>query len=153
MTLVVMDGDDLGDDDLDFGSMPPDGVLPLCIWDTVLSIQSGRVSRWAENFIRTSPLSHLTDEPVFGVKLSTNDSELHIGGTDSSFYDGPLEYHNVSDIDGTFHLWSLSNTSIYVNDGAVVSNAQVVFDTDTPMIFGPFSDVQRIYGSVNGSSP
>lgn len=90
---------------------------------------------------------------MFGVKLSTNDSELHIGGTDSSSYDGPLEYHNVSDTDGFFYLWSLSNTSIYVNDGVVVSNAQVVFDTNTPMIFGPLSDVQKIYGSVNGSSP
>ena len=47
---------------------------------------------------------------VFGFKLAKSGSELYLGGTDSSLYTDPIEYHSVTGSG----FWQISGASIQV---------------------------------------
>lgn len=63
---------------------------------------------------------------VFGFYLAANNSELYLGGTDSTLYTGSIEYHALaSDSEG---WWQIANASFLVNGQSAASGFETVCD-------------------------
>ncbi|KAH9911596.1 acid protease [Fomitopsis serialis] len=85
---------------------------------------------------------------VFGMKLSSAGSELYLGGTDTSQYNGAIEYHPVS---GSGY-WQISDAKAIVNGKTTNTGFQTVIDSGTTIMYGPPSAVASFYESVPGAS-
>ncbi|KAH9832219.1 acid protease [Rhodofomes roseus] len=87
-------------------------------------------------------------DAVFGMKLAHTGSELYIGGTDTSLYQGSVEYHAITGSG----FWQISGASALVNNKTTNSGFQTVIDSGTTIMYGPPSAVKTFYASVPDSS-
>jgi hypothetical protein len=95
---------------------------------------------------------------AFAFYLAESGSELHLGGTNSQHYSGPIEYHPVVDTEanGTSKMayWQLGDAEVSMNGKSVpLSPFQTIIDTGTTLMFGPTDDVEKVYAQVEGSKP
>lgn len=108
------------------------------------------------------------EEPVFGFYLAESDSELIIGGRDSSRYSGNLAYVNVEKqvriLRGVlclrFHTdtiqgyWQTAFDAVSVNGNDIsVSTQDAIIDTGTTYILGDQESISNIYAKIPGSTP
>lgn len=110
----------------------------------------------ANNGALTSPmmsfyLTRYLDNP--NVQDTEPGGVLTLGGTNSSLYQGDIEYVNFPS--GTPRYWTLSLTAVTVQGKGVTTaggNAALsAIDTGTTLIGGPSADVQAIWAAVPGS--
>jgi cathepsin D len=107
------------------------------------------------------------EEPVFGFYLAESDSELIIGGRDSSRYSGNLTYVNVEKqqvriLRGVLYLcfhtdiqgyWQTAFDAVSVNGNDIsVSTKDAIIDTGTTYIYGDQESISNIYAKIPGSA-
>jgi cathepsin D len=87
-------------------------------------------------------------EPIFAFDLSSEGSELHLGGTDKGYYTGDIQYHPVS-LKGSVYWFDQDNGQINVNE-KMLSGIKVAVDIRTYRIKGPPNEVEAIYAEMEG---
>ncbi|TBU46767.1 acid protease [Dichomitus squalens] len=99
-------------------------------------------------FFQTALVQGSVPEGVFGFKLSSNDSELYLGGTNTLLYTGSLEFHNVSEVG----YWQIGGASAVLNnDKAIASGFDTIIDSGTTIMYGTPSDVNAFYSAIPDS--
>jgi cathepsin D len=121
----------------------------------------------ADPFFETLVDQGQLQESVFGFYLAESDSELIIGGGDSSRYSGNITYTNVEKQVRIFRgvlcfcftadtiqgYWQTSFDTISVNGNVVtVSTQDAVIDTGTTLILGDQESISNIYANIPGSA-
>ncbi|CCM00531.1 uncharacterized protein FIBRA_02565 [Fibroporia radiculosa] len=121
--------------------LPVDGLVGMA-WPA-LSVLNQNPFFW------TAIAQNAVPEGVFGFYLAGNDSELFLGGTDSSRYTGSIEYHPlVSDVG----YWQIGGASISISGQSVASDFETVIDSGTSLIYGPPDVVAQVYQGIEGAS-
>nr|ABI26643.1 aspartic proteinase [Cucumis sativus] len=82
----------------------------------------------------------LVSNPVFSVyfgrsKAANNNGEVIFGGSDSTVYQGPINYVPVTQQG----YWQFTMDGVYVNGQQVISSAQAIADTGTSLLAAPTS--------------
>jgi cathepsin D len=62
----------------------------------------------------------------FGFYLSTNNSELYLGGTNPDLYSGDIEYHNLSSSSG---FWQIGGAKATVNGKVTNTNFDTIINS------------------------
>ncbi|KAN0108977.1 acid protease [Russula decolorans] len=89
-------------------------------------------------------------EPVFGFYPNASNSELIIGGRNSSQYSGNLTYVNVE----KQGYWQTAFDAISVNGSDIsVSTRAAIIDTGTRYLLGDQESISNIYATIPGSAP
>ncbi|RPD61879.1 protease [Lentinus tigrinus ALCF2SS1-7] len=123
-----------------FAQDPIDGVLGLAF---------PSISRLRQSpFFVTASAQRSVKDDVFAFKLASNGSELYLGGTDTSLYEGAIEYHNVS---STVGYWIIGGASAEVDGKSAVSGFQTIIDSGTSIMYGPPAAVQAFYKAIPNS--
>ncbi|KAI0335307.1 protease [Cubamyces sp. BRFM 1775] len=117
-----------------------DGILGLGL--------PGLMSLPTAPFLYQAMVEEAMENYVFAFKLSKNQSELYLGGTDTSLYTGDIEYHPIMEDKG---FWQLGNATITVGNTTILSNIKTVIDSGTTLVYGPSEDVAKFYESIPGS--
>lgn len=86
---------------------------------------------------------------MFAFKLAKSNSELYLGGTDTSLYTGTIEYHPVQTSSG---FWKLSGASAVVGSSTPATGFQTIIDSGTTIMYGPPSAVAAFYAAIPGSA-
>ncbi|KII95874.1 hypothetical protein PLICRDRAFT_170473 [Plicaturopsis crispa FD-325 SS-3] len=119
-------------------SFPPDGLMGMA-FPAISVLQSSPVVQSLVGQNKTSP--------EFSVKLSTNGSELLIGGTDPDLYEGPFQQNDVV-FEG---YWQINLTSVNANRKAALTDLSVIVDTGTTLVLGNAANVSAFYATIPGS--
>ncbi|KAF8473670.1 acid protease [Russula ochroleuca] len=90
------------------------------------------------------------EEPVFGLVLAESNSELIIGGRDSSRFKGNLSYTPVDSGMGYWHT-KFDNITINGND-IQINNTEVIIDTGNVLLLGDQISIGNIYKGIPGSA-
>lgn len=121
----------------------------------------------ADPFFETLVDQGQLQESVFGFYLAESDSELIIGGRDSSRYSGNITYVKVEKqvrilrnvlcfcftTDTIQGYWQTSFDTISVNGNDItVSTQDAVIDTGTTAILGDQESISNIYANIPGSA-
>lgn len=121
----------------------------------------------AAPFFETLVDQYQLEEPVFGFYLADSDSELIIGGRDSSRYSGDLTYVNVDkkvriirdvpclhfNTDMIQGFWQTTFDGISVNGNDIpVSIKDAIIDTASTLISGDQESISSIYSKIPGSA-
>ena len=102
-------------------------------------------------FFQTALTQGAVSSSIFSFYLSSNISELYLGGTDSRHYTGPIERHTVMS-PSTPTFWQLDDAKISINGKVgVVSGFQTIIDSGTSVMYGPTDAVAQAYSQVPGS--
>jgi len=91
---------------------------------------------------------------VFAFFLASTGSELHLGGTNSKYYSGSIEYHPVVNLANQSQpsFWQIDNGEIEVNGQTVASSFKTIIDSGTTIMFGPPGPVKELYGKIGGQA-
>jgi cathepsin D len=141
--------------------------------DGVLGMGFSGLSPFNALFNASTVLEKLVDggqlpEPVFGLVLAESNSELIIGGRNSSRYKGDLVYTAVNgstvrisrgppclhfNTDTIQGYWQtrLDNITINGND-TQISTTEAIIDTGNSLILGDQISIANIYAAIPGSS-
>ncbi|EKM60381.1 uncharacterized protein PHACADRAFT_203594 [Phanerochaete carnosa HHB-10118-sp] len=124
-----------------FASDSIDGILGLAYPD--LSSLGGNP------FFNTLIEQGTVDAGEFGFVLASVDSELFLGGTDTSRYIGSIEYH---DIDTSTGFWQATGAACSVGSTTTNSGFDTIIDSGTTIMYGPPNAVQSFYAAIPGSA-
>ncbi|OSX65551.1 hypothetical protein POSPLADRAFT_1054288 [Postia placenta MAD-698-R-SB12] len=119
---------------------PFDGLMGMA-WPALSELN-------ADPFFWTAISQGVVSEGVFGFYLSDSDSELYLGGTNSSLYTGDLEYHDLVSSAG---FWTIGGASAIVNGQTVNSDFETIIDSGTTLMYGPTDAVAKFYSGINGA--
>jgi cathepsin D len=105
-------------------------------------------------FFLNAILQRKVPSPIFGFYLAKNGSELHLGGTNSDLYSGPIEYHPVIDMNvgnktETAH-WMLGGAEVYANGKNAKLSFKTIIDSGTSVMYGPPAQVEKLYQQIKG---
>ena len=98
-------------------------------------------------FFETAIAQGSVTESVFAFKLASNNSELYLGGTNLDHYDGPFEFHNLSEVG----YWQIGGASAVLNDNVVASDFDTIIDSGTTIMYGVPAQVNAFYNGIPGS--
>ena len=85
-------------------------------------------------------------EPIFAFDLSTDESELHLGGVNKDYYKGDIQYHPVS-LKGSMYWFNQANGQINVNE-KMLTGIKAAVDIRTYRIKGPQNEVEAVYKAM-----
>jgi len=127
-----------------FGNAPFDGILGLAF----PSISSDGVTPVFQNLV-----SQYNIDPVFAFYLSSDPEgkvggEIHIGGTDSTYYTGDIQYVNVQ----RDTYWTIAIDSVNVGDTTVDSYTNGIVDSGTSLLVGPVDVIAEINEKIGGQT-
>lgn len=88
----------------------------------------------------------ILSEAAFSFKLTTSDSQLFMGGADSSLYTGSFTYTPVT-VEG---LWQAKVAGIEANGQTILSNIEATIDTGSPLIILSPTDARTFYDATGG---
>ncbi|KAF8621751.1 hypothetical protein AX15_007544 [Amanita polypyramis BW_CC] len=135
-----------------FANDPIDGILGMA-FQAISNLNQ-------PPFFQTASSQKSVSPPSFAFFLSSNNSELHLGGTNSSLFTGSVEYHTVSNSSPsssetdqtTPTFWQISDARINVDTTKnVVTRFDTVIDTGTTIMVGPPDAVGTVYDAVPDS--
>lgn len=119
----------------------PDGLLGL-------GFQS--VSKYnATPFFINLIAQGIVSNPVYGVRLANEGSELFLGGTNRDLYQGDFTYVPVTK-EG---YWQVTLDGILLDGRKVFSATEAIIDTGSTLILGPSEVVAAIYERIPGAMP
>ena len=87
-------------------------------------------------------------EGVFGFKLTSNDSELFIGGTNPSKFVGEIEYHPLT----SREFWAIGGANVSLDGRIVASGLDTIIDSGTTLMAAAPSVVNSFYANIEGSA-
>ncbi|KAA1475916.1 acid protease [Dentipellis sp. KUC8613] len=87
-------------------------------------------------------------QPVFGVKLAKDGSELFLGGTNSEQYSGDFTWVDVTDP----AYWQVELGGFMVDGTTISGNKAAIIDTGTTQIVGDPDTVRTIYSHIVGAN-
>ncbi|PCH37777.1 acid protease [Wolfiporia cocos MD-104 SS10] len=102
----------------------------------------------ADPFFWTAIDQGAVSQGVFGFYLADSGSELYLGGTDSYYYTGDIEYYDLVSSAG---YWQIGGASAIVNGETVVSDIETIIDSGTTLMYGPPSAVEDFYSNIDGA--
>ncbi|KAF8626441.1 hypothetical protein AX15_004875 [Amanita polypyramis BW_CC] len=119
--------------------------------DGILGLGFPAISQLRHNpFFLTASEQGTVSPSSFAFYLSSNNSELHLGGPNSGLFTGSIEAHGLS-VDRGF--WQIGNAHINLNgQQAVLNGLETIIDTGTSIIVAPPDEAASFYGQVPGSS-
>ncbi|EGN96394.1 hypothetical protein SERLA73DRAFT_76353 [Serpula lacrymans var. lacrymans S7.3] len=118
---------------------PPDGLMGMAF--PILSVYG------ANPVFQTLVSEGVLPEPVFAFKLASSGSELCIGGTNPSLYQGSFTYTPV-----TFAAyWQINIDSLNANNAQIIGGVSGIIDTGTTLIVANTSNVNQFYSALNGT--
>jgi hypothetical protein len=136
----------------------PDGLLGL-------GFQS--VSKYnATPFFINLIAQGIVSNPVYGVRLANEGSELFLGGTNRDLYQGDFTYvpvtkevrHTSLPLPSEHHFlvqgyWQVTLDGILLDGRKVFSATEAIIDTGSTLILGPSEVVAAIYERIPGAMP
>ncbi|KAH7884062.1 acid protease [Phlebopus sp. FC_14] len=87
-----------------------------------------------------------TDSPVFAFKLSSEGSELSVGGVNTDLFSGDFAYADITQ-EG---YWQVDMDAIQAGGQTVLTHVDSIIDTGTTLIVGPPAAVATFYESIGG---
>jgi hypothetical protein len=137
---------------------PPDGLLGL-------GFQS--VSKYnATPFFINLIAQGIVSNPVYGVRLANEGSELFLGGTNRELHHGDFTYvpvakevcHATLPQPSEYHFlvqgyWQVTLDGIMLDGRKVFSTTEAIIDTGSTLILGPAEVVAAIYERIPGAIP
>lgn len=117
---------------------PADGILGMAF----PSLSEFQATPVTNTLISQGVLS----EAAFSFKLTTSDSQLFMGGADSSLYTGSFTYTPVTN-EG---FWQAKVAGIEANGQTILSNIEAVIDTGSPLITLSSTDAKTFYDVAGG---
>ena len=134
-----------------FTGSPFDGILGLAYQ----SISADNVPTWFDNAVTQNGI-----QSVFSFYLDStsgsNSSMLTFGGSDSSYYTGSIQYHNLYLNLGNYYtiVWNSATVgSTSINAGCGSSGCLAIVDSGTSLIVGPTTPISQILSilSINAN--
>lgn len=128
-------------DEFALEKFPPDGLMGMGF---------PQISVFGANpFFQSLIAQGKTQENVFGFTLlpSEQDSELFLGGTDSTKFSGSLTFTPVTQVG----FWQIELGGVKVGGKSVVNTKSAIVDTGTSLVIGDVASVQAIYKAIPGS--
>ncbi|KAH7912655.1 aspartic peptidase domain-containing protein [Hygrophoropsis aurantiaca] len=89
------------------------------------------------------------NNPVFGVKLADDGSELYLGGVNRQLYKGEFTYVNVDQA----AYWQVPMDAVTVSGQDVTGSVQTIIDTGTTLIVADDYTVEQFYNHIAGGQP
>ncbi|KAH9957080.1 aspartic peptidase domain-containing protein [Russula dissimulans] len=92
-------------------------------------------------------------QPMFGLKLAENGSELFLGGVNHALYKGSITWVYLSAMNpapNPYSVWYVNFDYISVGGDPVVSPAYAIFDSGTSLIVGPLVEAKKFYEPIQG---
>ncbi|KAF8640951.1 hypothetical protein AX17_000598 [Amanita inopinata Kibby_2008] len=124
-----------------FASDPIDGILGLAF---------PAISNLGQSpFFNTAYSQGSVASNLFGLYLASTNSELRLGGADSSHFTGSIESHVLSSSNG---FWQIGKAAISVHSNQVLSGFQTIIDSGTTIMYGPPSAVKQVYSKIPGAT-
>ena len=105
------------------------------------------------SFIQTA-MQQKVISGVFAFFLASSGSELHLGGTNSKYYSGSIEYHPVVNLANHSQpsYWQIGNAEIEVKGQTVASSFKTIIDSGTTIVFGPPGPVKQLFDKIGGQA-
>lgn len=120
---------------------PLDGILGMG-WPQLSNLQQ-------DPYFFSAISQNAVQQGVFGFYLAANNSELYLGGTDSTLYTGSIEYHALaSDSEG---WWQIANASFLVNGQSAASGFETIIDSGSTFMYAPVEAAAQVYGTIEGA--
>ncbi|PVF96166.1 acid protease [Serendipita vermifera] len=88
-----------------------------------------------------------TDEPIFAMKLTTQSSELTLGGVSNELFTGEITYVPVTQ-EG---YWQIEFDALNANGNHAVSSTSCIVDSGTSLVIGDSASVASFYNSIPGA--
>ncbi|ESK98138.1 aspartic protease [Moniliophthora roreri MCA 2997] len=123
-----------------FDTDPIDGILGLA-YPVLSNIDPSP-------FFNTAIEQGAVPNKSFGFYLAANNSELFLGGTNPKLYTGEIEYHQIDTSTG---FWQIPGASALIGSTEVVSDFATIIDSGTTIMYGPPSDVKKLYSKIEGA--
>lgn len=136
----------------------PDGLLGLGFQ----SVSKYNATPFFINLIAQGVVSN----PVYGVRLANEGSELFLGGTNRQLYQGDFTYVPVTKevcytalpLPSKSHFlvqgyWQVTLNGITLDGHNVFSETEAIIDTGSTLILGPAEVVAAIYERIPGAMP
>ncbi|CCM02235.1 uncharacterized protein FIBRA_04315 [Fibroporia radiculosa] len=120
---------------------PSDGLMGMA-WPALSQLD-------ANPFFWTAIDQGAVSEGVFGFYLSSGTSELYLGGTDTQYYSGDIEYHDLTSSSG---FWQIGTASGTINGETAVTGIDTVIDSGTTLMYGPTDAVEDFYNQAGATS-
>ncbi|XP_006459904.1 hypothetical protein AGABI2DRAFT_149875 [Agaricus bisporus var. bisporus H97] len=118
---------------------PPDGLMGMAF---------PQISEFRANpFFQTLVAQGGADAPQFGFKLSTQGSELFLGGVNNNSFTG--EFTNIDITQQGF--WQIPLDSVNTGGSSAVQNVQAAIDTGTTLIVAPQQEAIQLYLAIPGA--
>ncbi|KAI0699923.1 acid protease [Cerioporus squamosus] len=90
-------------------------------------------------------------EGSFAFKLAKSGSELFVGGTNSEFYTGDIEFHSV--VSETGGYWAIEGGTVTVDGKAAASQLTTIIDSGTTLVAIPPNAAAAFYQNIQGAKP
>jgi cathepsin D len=121
------------------------GSLPF----RILGLAFPAISNLAQDpFFHTAVKQNSNLVPQFSFYLAKTGSELYLGGTNKALFTGAIEYHALSFPSG---FWQIGGGSAFVGSTSAVSGFDAIIDSGTTIMYGPPTDVAKVYAKIPGS--
>ncbi|XP_071653146.1 lysosomal aspartic protease-like isoform X1 [Temnothorax longispinosus] len=128
-----------------------EGFLPWAKCDGILGMGYRALSAFKQNSVFQNMIDqHVVSRPIFSFYLNRNltdviSSELILGGTDSSHYEGEFTYFNVTQK----KYWQITMDKFQIKNYTSCSEGcQAIVDTGYPHIAGPPLAIEVIYREI-----
>lgn len=144
--------------DFSISMFAPDGLLGLGFQ----AVSKYNTTPFFINLIAQGVVSN----PVYGVRLANEGSELFLGGTNSELYEGDFTYvpvtkevrHTSLPLSSEHHLlvqgyWQVTLDGIVLDGRKVLSATEAIIDTGSTLILGSPEVVAAIYKRIPGAKP
>ncbi|KAG8721838.1 hypothetical protein FRC08_009639 [Ceratobasidium sp. 394] len=127
---------------LGWSTIAASGATPM--WETL-----ARGTQWTEP-VMSFFLTRFID--VDGAKAQEPGGEFMMGGTNTNFYTGDIDYVNIPNNQESY--WLIPLTGLSVNGANVLSGSvNAAIDTGTTLVGGPPDSVAAIFAQIPNSQP
>ena len=145
----------------------PDFSISVFAPDGLVGLGFQSVSKYnATPFFVNLITQGIVSNPVYGVRMANEGSELFLGGTNRELYEGDFTYvpvtkevrHTLLPLSSEHHFlvqgyWQVTLDGFVLDGRQVFLATQAIIDTGSTLILGPPEVVTAIYERIPGAHP
>eukprot|EP01094_Clydonella_sp_ATCC50884_P005240 TRINITY_DN14188_c0_g1_i1.p2 TRINITY_DN14188_c0_g1~~TRINITY_DN14188_c0_g1_i1.p2 ORF type:complete len:369 (+),score=134.80 TRINITY_DN14188_c0_g1_i1:26-1108(+) len=131
-----------------FAGTPFDGIFGLAYQ----SISADHVPTWFDDAVEQGLIGDSVFSFFLGSQPGVNNSALILGGTDSQYYTGPINYYPLYLDLGDYYMITFDGISINgnpISTNCGSSGCRAIVDTGTSVLLGPRKEVSEILSTLN----